>query len=109
MRARSGEHGDFPGAFHAHGAALESRAAARLDESGKADADKLAAFAPLIALAQEIFIVGHLERFTQRLFIIAGVVLDAGAGGVRELIGPNKILATNFQPVHAQHGGRFVE
>ena len=92
-----------------HAAALETGAAAGLDESGKADADQLAALAPFVALAQEIFVVGYLERFAQRFFEIAGIVLDAGAGGVRELLGLNEILPADFQSVHAQNRGGFVE
>ena len=58
VRTGTREHGDFAGALQAHTAALETGAAAGLDESGKADADQLAALTPFIALAQEIFVVG---------------------------------------------------
>ncbi len=92
-----------------HAAAFETGAAARLDKGRKADADQLAAFAPVVALAQKIFVVGHLERFAQRFFEIAGIVLDAGARGVGELIGLNEILSANFQAVHAQNRRGLVE
>ena len=107
--ARPGEHGDLAGAFDAHAAAFKTGAAARFDKGRKADADQFAVFAPFVALAQQLFVVGKLERLAQRLFVIAGIVLDAGAGGVGELIGLNEILAADFQAVHAEHVGGFVE
>ena len=42
VRAGAGEHGDLARALDADGAALEARAAARLDERGDAHADQLA-------------------------------------------------------------------
>src|SRR6185436_6190025 len=109
VRARAGEHGDFAGAFDAHGAALETRAAARFDESRKTNADEFAFLAPLIAQAQKFIVVGNFERFSEWCFIIAGIVLDAGAGGVGELIGLNEILPANLQAIHAEHSSGFVE
>jgi hypothetical protein len=59
MGARAGEHGDVAVALHPHRAALESRAAAGLDECRETNADDLAAGASFVAPAHEILIIGN--------------------------------------------------
>src|SRR5262245_40384548 len=107
--ARAGEHGDLAGSLDAHCAAFKSGAAAWFDKSGKADPDDLALFAPVVTTAHQLVVVGDFQRFAQRLLVIAGIIFNAGAGGVRKLLGLNEIFPAYFEAVHAQDGGSFVE
>ena len=77
VRAGTGEHRDRAGAFHAHGAAFKTGAAARLHKGRDAHAHQFAARTALVALANQLFIIGQLQRRRERFLVVAGVVLDA--------------------------------
>ena len=104
--------------FLGHGAGIEVYRATHADapgtryrvkrvlRNGVASEDFFDAF---VALAQQLLVIGQFQRFAQWLFVIAGIVLDAGAGGVWELLGLNEIFPADFQAIHAEDIGGLVE
>ena len=48
------------------------------------------------------------EGFAERLFVIAGIVGEAGGGGVRKLVGVDEVLDAELHGVHLQFGGEEV-
>ena len=57
----------------------------------------------------QLVIPGDLHGQLQRPRVLAGVVLPAGLGGVRELLGPQQVLQPQLRRVHLQLGGQQVD
>ena len=80
-----------------------------LGEERHADAHHLPARALLRLLAAQVVVAGHLQRLAQRRRVVAGVVLPAGLGLVRELLGPEQVLHPQLGRVHLQVVGEHVD
>src|SRR5206468_11935337 len=70
-------------------------ARARADDLGErreADAEQPPFLARPLLLLPELRVADALERLVERRLVVAGVVLEAGRGRVRELLGPDEVL-----------------
>src|SRR5690606_33595322 len=88
-----------------------SPAAGDLDVHRQPDAEHLrvAALAPGGLLGAQLLVPGRLEDAVERAPVVAGVVLGAGGGGERELVGRHEVRAADLGGVHADLGGEEVD
>jgi hypothetical protein len=80
-----------------------------LGEEADTDSHQLAPLALLGLLAAQLVVAGDLHCLLQAKRVVARVVLPAGGRSVRELLGAQQVLHSQFGRVHIQLKGQAVD
>src|SRR5262249_10085824 len=85
---------------------LGSREDAAFLAGDQANPDVAAFLAEPLLLLSPVSVVGQSEPLVQYALVVPTVVHVAGGDEVRELVGPDEVLAPNFDWIHLQLAGR---